>query len=93
MCVLQRPLDDGFVYAEGTEYPEQGQQHPYMLMLVPTSSVRWGGRALDNSTDQGNDEQQGDAEEGVGATSTWLEIGCNVLHARVVSNVKFTTTM
>jgi len=74
---------------EGTDYSGEGQQHPYMLMLVPTKSVRWGGRALNNdSTDGSSSGSEGQEDEE--ATTTWLEIGCQVLHARVVSNVKFT---
>jgi hypothetical protein len=78
--------------AERTEYAGDSGQHPYMLMLVPTKSVRWGGQALDNSTEDGSTSTSDDGErdEEDSTSNNWLEIGCQVRHARIVSDVKFT---
>jgi Basic region leucine zipper len=55
----------------------------YLTLLVPSGSVDWGrmseGMSSFNST----------AAEG-GASEGWLEIGCQIMHARVVQGVSFT---
>jgi Basic region leucine zipper len=66
--------------ADASSVPPADQ---YLTLLVPSGSVDWGrmseGMSSFNST----------AAEG-GASEGWLEIGCQIMHARVVQGVSFT---
>lgn len=53
---------------------------PYLLLLVPSAHV--------NAMTSHDGDDDGD-EYGMGDDS-WVEIGCHVANARLVSNVQFT---
>jgi hypothetical protein len=53
---------------------------PYMVLMMPSSSVRWNGNPLKvDSTDSEDNETETEDD-------SWLEIGVKLVHARVVSH-------
>ncbi|CAM9418293.1 unnamed protein product [Phaeothamnion confervicola] len=75
-----------------------GAQGEYLLLLVPSGAVDWGERSGDMrhafnataSNENADTDGSGGGSGGNGGGSTgWLEIGCQVLNARLVRDVHF----
>ena len=62
----------------------------YLMLLVPSASVDWG--RMSEGMGSSFNSTAGSSNSGTGNTQPsegWLEIGCQVMHARLVQGVSF----
>jgi len=70
------------VLRDDAEPGDDAAEMPYLLLLVPSAHVN----AMHGARDGGAGDAGG---YGVGQDDSWVEIGCHVANARLVTNVQF----